>query len=322
VVAAHLESGGAAAAVVRATVDVGYGALPGLGDKSLTVGCVGLSKAQSRLGALLGSLPVAFVATSLDGVVNATVVVSHRTLRVTGNQCVAIPVACGGILSRAQSRLRTLLGCLPVSMGTAGLEGVVITAADISNRALLVTRNQSVAIPAAFHTGMGVAQSGLSAFLGRLPVAISAASLKGVVGAATDVGGRALVVTCELGTALHLARDIVCLETGRSLGALLQSLPIAILTANLDGVVAALLSVDGRAMLRVAFDIKNTVAVALVEFGVTVRGIAALFHPHPSAVRKASPKSVVVAAAETSKALASCRWWTVAGKSERQGHYK
>jgi hypothetical protein len=266
VVAAHLESGGAAAAVVRATVDVGDGALAGLGDKSLTVGRVGLSKAQSRLGALLGSLPVAFVATSLDGVVNATVVVSHRTLRVTGNQCVAIPVACGGILSRAQSRLRTLLG--------------------------------------------------------RLPVAISAASLEGVVGAATDVGDRALIVMCELGTALHLARDVVCLETGRSLGALLGRLPIAILTASLDGVVAALLSVDDRAMLRVAFDIRNTVAVALVEFGVTVRGIAALLHPHPSAVRKASPESVVVAAAETSKALASCRWWTVAGKSERQGHYK
>jgi hypothetical protein len=207
-------------------------------------------------------------------------------------------------------------------MGTTGLKGVVITAADVSNRALLVTRNQSVAIPAAFLTGMGGAQSGLGAFLGRLPVAISAASLEGIVGAATDIGGRALVVSFELGMALHLACDIVCLETGRSLGALLQRLPIAILAAQLDGIVAALLSVDGRAMLHVAFDIRNTVAVALVEFGVTVRGIAALLHLHPSAVRKASPKGVVVAAAETSKALASCKWWTVAGKSERQGHYK
>jgi hypothetical protein len=77
VVAAHLESGGAVAAVVRATVDVGYGALPGLGDKSLTVGRVGLSKAQSRLGTPLRGLPVAFVAAGLDGVINATIVIGH-----------------------------------------------------------------------------------------------------------------------------------------------------------------------------------------------------------------------------------------------------
>jgi hypothetical protein len=77
-VTANLEGGGAV--VAGAAVDVGYRALLGLGNKSLTVAPinhVGLSKAQSRPGTLLGRLPVAFSAASLKGVTGAADVISN-----------------------------------------------------------------------------------------------------------------------------------------------------------------------------------------------------------------------------------------------------
>jgi hypothetical protein len=79
VVAADFES--RSAIIARATVDVGYRALLGLRNKSLTVtatvGHVGLSKAQRRLGTLLGRLPISFSAASLKGIARAADVVSN-----------------------------------------------------------------------------------------------------------------------------------------------------------------------------------------------------------------------------------------------------
>jgi hypothetical protein len=77
-VTANLEGGGAV--VAGAAVDVGYRALLGLGNKSLTVapiGHVGLSKAQSRPSTFLGRLPVAFSAASLKDVSGAANIVSN-----------------------------------------------------------------------------------------------------------------------------------------------------------------------------------------------------------------------------------------------------
>jgi hypothetical protein len=155
-----------------------------------------------------------------------------------------------------------LLSGLVVSIGAADLKCIICAAANVSDGALLVTRNQSLAITAALDVSLGEAERSLGALLGRLPVTVSAASLEDIVGAATNVSDRALVVIAKLGTAIYTLRDHVVDETLCSLGALLGRNPRAILTANLDSVVDTLLSVDGRAMVLVTLDSRDTIACA------------------------------------------------------------
>jgi hypothetical protein len=170
---------------------------------------------------------------------------------------------------------------------------------------------------------LGEAERSLGALLGRLPVTVSAASLEGIVGAATNVSDRALVVIAKLGTAIYALRDHVVDETLRSLGALLGRNPRAILTANLDSVVGTLLSVDGRAMVLVTLDSRDTIACAFGgEVSRASRELGALLNLLPIGAVNAMLKSIVVAAVKTSSTRVSHEEWTVVCKSEWQGHCK
>jgi hypothetical protein len=143
-------------------------------------------------------------------------------------------------LGETERSRSTLLRRLVVSIGAADVKSVICAAANVSDRALLIPRNQSLTVSTALNVGLGEAKRSLGALLGRNPRAILTANLDSVVGTLLSLDGRAMVLVALVGRdTIALAFDGEISRASREFSTLLDRLPIGAVNATPKSVVVA-----------------------------------------------------------------------------------